>query len=302
MKILFLCKKQYHDYKMSRSRIQYVNALAKVAEVVCDGPGFPTFSSAPASVDQYKPDFVIWYKPLSIPGYMDIPEIPKVLIYNEMYRVKEVTKEIASSGTRTMICHHANDIALFKMDPKYRFIHVPHHIDPGVFRDRGVKDIDVLLAGIIASRVYPFRARLEKFMHSGRLKHRRLFHYEHPGYRILNPMEQLDSFADALSRSRIVLTCSSSFKYALAKYPEIMACRSAVAGDIPDERQEWFRQNLIELTPGMPDKQIEDVLESYLSNEEKLRAVTDSGYNYTQENFNILRWTEKFMEIVRCAT
>lgn len=298
MRILFLCKKMYHDSKMSRSRLQYMETLGKRVEVVNDGPGFPSFSSARDSVDKYRPSLIVWYKPLSIPGFDKVPGIPKVLIYNEMYRVADVTAEILESDTRTMICHHANDIPLFKLPEEYRFHHVPHHIDPTIFFDRGEKNIDILLAGILAAKIYPFRARLAKMAHDGLFRKHRFVHYKHPGYRITNPAAQLDRFASYLSRAKIVLTCSSSFKYALAKYPEIMACGSAVAGDIPNERQSWFEKNMIVLSEDMTNRQIVDLIGYHLADSAKLKEVTKAGHDFTHANLTVEKWADKFMEIV----
>jgi hypothetical protein len=287
----------YHDTKMSRSRLQYLEQLGKTHVVINDGPGFPNFTSARISVTKYNPDLVIWYKPTSIPGFALIPDVPKVLIYNEMYRVKEVTAEIINSGTKIMICHHANDINKFSLPSVYKFYHIPHHIDTTVFYDRGKKDIDILLAGILAANIYPFRSRLAKILHSGALKKYRCVHYKHPGYRINDPSVQLNRFAEYLSRAKIVLTCSSVYKYALAKYPEIMASGSVVAGDIPDERQAWFKGHIIDLT-SLTDKQIVDRISYYLSDPMELIKLSEYGKKDIADNFTMEHWVKKFEEII----
>lgn len=297
MRILFLCKKMYHDTKMSRSRLQYLEHLGKTHAVINDGPGFPDFTSARISVTKHKPDLVVWYKPLSIPGHALIPEVKKVLIYNEMYRVKEVTTEIVNSGTKVMICHHENDIKPFKLPDEYKFRHVPHHIDSSIFYDRGKKDIDILLAGILASNIYPFRARLAKILHSGALRKFKCVHYQHPGYRIQDPIKQLNRFAEHISRARIVFTCSSVYKYALAKYPEIMACGSVVAADIPNERQAWFKEHIIDLS-SLTDKQIVDKISYYLSDPIETIKLSEAGKKEIHKNYTMDCWVKKFEEIV----
>jgi hypothetical protein len=251
-------------------------------------------------VEKHKPDVLVWYKPQKMPGMSSVPNIPKIMIYNEMYNVRSCLQEIQVSGTKNIICHHENDIPKYAELTDVTFHHLPHHIPSEIFKDYELpKQFDVMLAGVISSKVYPFRERMKKLLEQNHWDSAAI--REHPGYRVMNPEQQLIQYAKDLSKARIVITCSSIYKYALAKFPEIMACRSLVASDIPDERHDWFRRNIIEIHNGMSNSQIIDAINYWLERPEEMQAKTDAAYKDVHENLTIDKWVGKFLSIAENA-
>ncbi len=300
-KVLFLCPRVFHERKLSRPRFYYMEALARRVTVAYDGPGFPGWVDCPAAVLKHHPDLIVWYKPLDMAGHELIADIPKVLIYNEMYDVSRTEAEITASGTGLVICHHQNDLPRYAhMDARFRFVHIPHHVNTEVFRPSGKpKTVDILLAGVQSPDIYPLRARFAALL--PKLSHWKTAVHKHPGYRPADPAAHQAAFAAALSSARIVLTCSSTYGYALAKYAEVMACGSAVGGDVPAERQEWFRDHIIELDLSMTDAEMVDRLDWWLSRPADLAILTMVAQAKTRDTLNTDAWVDRFLAAVKDA-
>ncbi|MCP3683532.1 MAG: hypothetical protein GY861_12665 [bacterium] len=291
MKILVLWNKKTWDTKMSPVRRDAVLALQKHHEVELKitGPGWEGFSGC-ANVDsKYKPDLVFWYKPLGMKDY-DKVKAPKCLSFNEMWDREWTKKEIVESNSELVVCHHLNDIPKYrgKLPPKFKLVNVPHCAEKRIFKNYELKkDIDVLLVGVRSKRFYPLRNKIFKgVLPILKSKDYRVGHHKHPGYKLkgLDAINrQVVEYAKAINRAKIVVTCSSVYKYALAKYVEIPMCRSVLCGDIPGENQEWYRKWMLEISNEISAEDIAKKIIKVLKNPEHLNILKRKGY---QENLN----------------
>ena len=85
--------------------------------------------------------------------------------------------------------------------------------------------------------------------------------------------------------TNVVVTCSSLYKYALAKYAEIPACRSFMISDIPNEREDFFRNFIGEIHEDYSDGQILDLINCWIQDGDKREEMTNIGYEYTHNNY-----------------
>lgn len=282
------------------------------------GPGWPNWDhhkSASENVDALvmgtneakkynRPELVISYKVGSLLGVRQ----PVVVQFNEADDYPKTCDEIREAGASLVVFHHANDV------PQYRYVsatcptvqslvHIPHSAETAIYHDYGVmKDIDVLCAGNMSQQFYPFRNRLKNIAYFIlRKRGYRVVILKHPGYTL--PARDGTvvgiEFARMLNRAKLVFTCSMRFKYALAKYSEIALCRSLAVGDIPDERQEFFKQTILNVEPHMTDDEIVRIVEEYLDDDAKRKSLTDTAYDLTQRSYTMDYYAERFLAATR---
>lgn len=299
MRILHLCSKEYWNHKMSRVRFHSIDAIGRHPDVTLtmSGPGWDGFSDCKRAQDKHKPDLVVWYKPLAMPGF-DRVTAPRCLRYNEMWAIEHTAEEIEKSGSGLIICHHANDIPNYRHMKKQRFFHNPHCAEKTIFKNYGQKkDIDVMLTGTLStwSSTYPFRNRLHRIMNEQLIPAGLICHVQkHPGYSIKNVGSQVATYARLLNRAKIVLTCSSRYKYALAKYSEVPLCRAVLGADIPEENQDWYKSWILHVDPCMTDKEIVEQIRG--CNVPTLRAagLRENLASRTQEHY-----ADRFVQIAK---
>ena len=273
-----------------------------------------------------KPDLIVAYFPLEMKDFKSL-DIPKCLRYNEMYDFDYTKKEIIESGTELVICHLKNAMPPYQeyFKDSVKFIHIPHGAEKTIFKEYKLpKKISVLHAGNVRPTAHPLVIKLVSLLIKIRSKFKsKKFKYQgyvHQGdgypfrTRLAETLELMDSkykwqilkhpgtdlkkaytdkyaikFAKAINSSKIVVTCSGMYKYRLAKYPEIAMCGTAIAGDLPDQDQEDFREFLIELNENMTDDEIIKKLVYYLENEDQRQKLVEKGLkwsqNYTQEDY-----------------
>jgi len=301
MKILYLCSKKYHDTKMDRVRFHQIEAIGRHEEVQLrqDGPGFKDFNIH-RSIEEFQPDLIDWYKPLEIPGYKDV-KIPRCIRYNEMYDIKWTTKEIKKSNSDIVICHHLNDMPNYKLIKSAKFLNIPHCAEKTVFKDYGQRKIyDVLLTGRISAS-YPLRTRFEKLIKTKMSKYFNCEILSYPGFTVpnLNHPHVLDGFARMVNQSKIALTCSSKYKYALAKYIEIPMCGSLLAADLPDERHEFFKKYMLVIDPSDSDQTIIDKLAYYIENDEEREKLIFEGSKLMLRKRTQEVYADRFVKIIK---
>ena len=294
MKILHLCSRYYWEHKMSRVRFHSIDAIAHHPEVtlIKSGPGWEGFKNCTQSQDKYRPDIIVWYKPLDMPGYEGVT-VPTCLRYNEMWDIKGTTHEILESKSKLIICHHENDIKHYNNVDGPFFQNIPHCAERTVFKDYGItKDLDIQLIGLINPAVYPLRSRLKSIVEKRMVpKYGTKFRVmPHAGGRVNNVDVQVINYAQQLNRAKINITCSSRYEYALAKYSEVPLCRSLLAADIPGENRDWYNSWMCVIDRNSTDDQIADLLQLYLNDDTLRESKTLTGYeenleHRTQENY-----------------
>lgn len=306
MKILYLIPKTRWVHKVSCARRHQIEAIGRHpdVELKISGPGWDGFDGARQVEKRFKPDIVHAYKPLEIPGYLSVKS-PKCISYNEMWCKEWTLKEVRKSKSNIVICHHAQEADIYKiLLPKRTVVHIPHCAEKTVFKDYGLpKDIDVLYTGISSKKFYPLRQKLlKKVQPIIKARGYGFQQFKHPGYRLKN-LEAINrhlvSYAKALNRAKIVVTCSSKYKYALAKYAEIGLCRTALCADVPGQTQEWFGKWMIVIGQETPPEKIAEKIIGYLKDQESLKIKTDLAYYENLKCRTMEHYAERFVKIVK---
>jgi hypothetical protein len=306
MRIVYLVDRNIYITKMSRVRFDSIDAIKRYPGVSLKktGPGWPEFVGCGQVDKKYKPDLVIWYKPLGMSNWNKI-KTPKCLRYNEMWNINWTKHEIKISDSRLVICHHYNDIERYKdkIGNEYKLVHNPHCAEQVMFHDWGEKKtIDVLLSGTVRPKsCYPLRYKFACTI-GRKLKARGVKYqvFKHPGYKIkgLEAIKhQNKKYAKAINRAKIAVTCSSDFKYALAKYSEIPMCHTVLCADIPKENKAWYRKWMIEISKDYNGDKICDVIQSYLKDDGKLKELTNQGFQENLKYRTQEEYARRFMKI-----
>ena len=279
-RIVYVCKMEYFIKKMSRVRFWAIIELARHPNVAMffTGKGWENFiptKSIDRQVDIFKPDFIVWYKPMEYT--VKNSGIPKCIRYNEMWDEKWTRKEIDDSGSNLIVCHHHNDwekyIEIYKNSINKKFIYLPHHANPEIFYNQYLeKDIDILIAGVVKEKNYPLKYRLSQLVKQNLDRTHKVHTLCHPGYNINDAYSDKiqKEFAYYINRSKLVIACTSSYNYRLGKYVEIPMCGGVIVGDIPYEEQDDFRKFVIEVNMEMTDEEILNKFRESLANQELL--------------------------------
>ena len=291
-KIVYCCKMEYFIKKMSRVRFWAIIELARHPNVAMFfiGKGWKNYipnKSIDHQVSAFKPDFIIWYKPLEY--IFKNSGIPKCIRYNEMWDQKWTCEEIEKSGSNLIVCHHKNDwekyVNLYKRNINKKFIYLPHHANPEIFYNQNLqKDIDILIAGITTETNYPLKFRLNKLIKNN-LQSYKVHYLKHPGYIIDDAYTDRiqKEYAYYINRSKLVIACSSSYNYRLGKYVEIPMCGGVIVGDIPYEEQDDFRNFVVEVNMNMTDSEIIEKIKFHLDHNKILKKYSSIGETWAQK-------------------
>lgn len=302
LKILHLCSKEFWDRKMSRVRFHSIEAIGRHPEIelIKSGPGWNDFESCKKSEDRYKPDLIVWYKPMQMPDF-HLVKTPTCLRYNEMWDINYTSNEIILTKSKLIICHHHNDIKNYDHIKEAIFYHNPHCAEKLIFKDYGMtKDIDIQLIGVISPEFYPLRSKFHEIISTRivpkyGIKYRIL---QHPGYRIQDVKSQVINYAKQLNRAKINVTCGSKYRYALAKYSEVPMCKSLLIADMPDENKDWYKKWLVYVNKDAPeDLIINHIMIHFDPNiyNEWVKKGYDENIKYrTQE-----KYAERFVNIIK---
>lgn len=291
-RIVYCCKMEYFIKKMSRVRFWAIIELARHPNVAMFfiGKGWANFiesKSIERQINIFQPNFLIWYKPLEY-YFKNIP-IPTCIRYNEMWDEAWTCKEIDESKSNLIVCHHKNDwekyVKLYKNCINHHIIYLPHHANPEIFYNQYLeKDIDILIAGVVKEKNYPLKYRLLQLVKKY-LGNYCIHTLEHPGYNIDDAYTDKiqKEFAYYINRSRLVISCTSSYNYRLGKYVEIPMCGGVIIGDIPYEEQDDFRKFVVEVNMEMSDDEIVNKIKMVLENRELLLKYSLIGEAWTQK-------------------
>ena len=304
MKILYLCLKNTFQNKMSRVRFDGMAAIANKADVIYSGNGWANYD-ADKTVDHNirslygddKPDIIVSYKPKNFNGIQDT-SIPVCIRYNEMWPVKEWTKELKDNKIDLCIAHHLNDIPKYDHVKDVKFVHIPHSADENIYKDYGEDKIyDVLFTGALGGH-YPFRSRLLRIIKTdlnNKLKCRIL---SHPGNNLKKTNGLIgEDYAREMNKAKMVVTCTSKHFYRLGKYVEIPMSGSMICGDVPGQDEEDFKKFMIVLDPKWSDEKIKNIIIKASNDkdemEERIKLGLEWSKNYTQE-----KYAKRFLEVV----
>ena len=291
-RIVYVCNMEYFIKKMSRVRFWAIIELAKHPNVAMffTGKGWANFiptNSINKQINIFKPNFILFYKPMEYTIKKSI--IPKCIRYNEMWDEKWTQNEIDNSGSNLIICHHLNDwekyVKLYENSINKKFIYLPHYANPEIFYNQYLeKDIDILIAGVIKEKNYPLKYRLSQLVRKN-LQEYNIHILQHPGYNIHDAYTDKiqKEFAYYINRSKLVISCTSTYNYRLGKYVEIPMCGGVIIGDIPYEEQDDFRKFIVEVNMSMTDDEIIDKIKNTLENKELLLKYSLIGEAWSQK-------------------
>ncbi|MDQ0339006.1 spore maturation protein CgeB [Caldalkalibacillus uzonensis] len=163
-----------------------------------------------------------------ITGLNNIP-VPKGVLVDVLHHKTRRFRTLMNDKCIDVIFGFYRD-AFARYFPEYvnRFIWLPRHVNPRIFKDYGLKkDIDYLLMGRVNKDVYPFRHKMVRKMKSIK----GFVYHEHPGYRYFSNREKGEVFigkkyAQEINRAKIFLTDGSLYKYPVSKYFEVPACNT----------------------------------------------------------------------------
>ena len=93
--------------------------------------------------------------------------------------------------------------------------------------------------------------------------------------------------AKVINQSKIIISCSSKFKYRLGKYIEVPMSHSVLCADIPNDSDNY--NYLIDFHNDMSDQEIMKIISYYLNNSDALTDKQLKGLefamNYTQDHY-----------------
>lgn len=308
LRILYLVNKNTYKTKMSRVRFHSMEAISKHPDVDLHMSGlywedWNGNKTAQQNIDRIfpEPDLVVAYKPFQLKKVENIRH-PLCIRYNEMHDVSGTLREIQDSNASFIICHHLNDMELYRsfrlINKKIFFYNIPHSAEKTIYKDYGLeKDIDVLLAGAISHEYYPFRYRLREILNNKLASQCVTKILPHPGPNI-NAVRRggavLENYARMINRSKITLTCSGRFLSRFGKYTEIPMSGSMLAADLPDEDHDFFKKFMLVLDPKDRDEVIVDKIMYYLHHDAEREAKIKIGLELNKE-FTQEKYAEKFV-------
>lgn len=154
---------------------------------------------------------------------------------------------------------------------KQHIAQLPHHVRTDLYhppRVESERDIDVLLVGRVENRLYDLRVRWARLIEQGAWSnavHRPVFYNQAGRWSEKRISEQQDEFAALLRRARIVLTCSSYWRYMLQKFTEIAASGAFIISDVPSGAPQQFTDNIGTVSLTMSDDELKQIVDAWLS-------------------------------------
>lgn len=173
---------------------------------------------------------------------------------------------------------------------------LPHHIDTSIYRDHGIEKVtDVLIYGKVKPEDYPFRRRLAELLPRTSL---RVDAIEHPGERGKGRGVTGEALARRINQAWMTIATPSRYDYLLAKFLEIAACGSVVAGKLAREAEPIWRGRYVRLDEGMTDEEIVRRLEAALADKRKLKAMAGAMVEPIRREFGYERYLPRLRDIL----
>lgn len=220
-------------------------------------------------------------------------------MHNKTYRNISILCDYLNSNNINIIFTFYNNYEaklIRNLTPNCHHYHLPLHIDHQTFYNKNLDKIyDILLYGSIHPRHYPFRKRLFELLLNN--KHKYNIHYiEKP--ELFNPSICEDGLADYINKSKITIATKSRYDYQVAKYLEIVFCKSLIAGNIPSDGKYIFNNNILQLDNNMSDQEILNNIDHALENYDEYKVKIDNLHNKLFTNYNLDNYVIKLIKII----
>lgn len=148
---------------------------------------------------------------------------------------------------------------------------IPHHIDTTVYRPMNrPRNYDVLLYGNTDPSTYPFRHRLRRILAQSSL---RVKIVECPDVRWVDKEFCGEPLSRLINESFLAIATPSKHDYLLAKYFEIAACGTLVAGPMASQGKAIWKDRYLQLEEDLTDAEILERLAGALDHEDQLIAA-----------------------------
>jgi len=153
--------------------------------------------------------------------------------------------------------------------------HLPLAADSELFCSNSAperkREINALLVGRYADTkdLYPFRARLAQMIQQKQIPGGVLRDHPYVQKKKMTAKEQQIDYAEQMKNSKIVLVTRSRRNYALRKYHEAAMAGALLVGNVPNERQEEFRDYMVEINLEDTNKTIVDTIQWWVDHEEE---------------------------------
>lgn len=316
MNLVHLVPYETYKNKMARERFKQVEAIAETPNmyVHTTGPGWPDWNDKASPLQNMQDyhearrqnpaervDAILSYQ---VTGLQGCP-IPVTIVLQEAYNHPKTVRLIEDTDPRLVVFTYANEMPQYAdwLERSGRtWMTIGHCADATIFRDyKLTKDIDILIVGNMNESIYPFRRRLARLAwREIRKRGYNVVWLPHPGY-TLPPKAGLvgEEYAKMINRSRLVITCTSRFKYALTKLVEIPLCMALPVSDIPFEREKFFKQTMLNVEPWMTDKEIQFLIEDVLDTDDKWAAMVAKARDKIEAYLTMKFWAERYVYWIR---
>lgn len=174
---------------------------------------------------------------------------------------------------------------------------IPHHIDTELYKDRGLPKIyDVLFYGNTNPERYPFRVRLRRLLATSHLKVRII---EHPGAHVFDEERCSEGLARIINQSEISIATPPAGDYLVAKYFEISAAGSVVAGKMATQGRSIWKEHYVQLEEDMSDLEILGRLTAALKDRASLRHKSEIMRQVVQREYSLDRYIQRLTEVLQ---
>lgn len=154
-----------------------------------------------------------------------------------------------------------------------KIYHLPHHIDNNYFRDYELaKKYDIFFFGNSKPRFYPFRHRLKELLQKNEdLKSLKILVWEGiRNYFKFDSRKSNDQLSKVMNQSWLTICTKSKCNMLLGKYFETSMSGSVVCGDISEDGEQTWKDNMIYIDDSMSDEEIIKEIKEALLDKEKL--------------------------------
>lgn len=312
MNIVYIFPKMYYEKKMSIGRTLYGGAVANspgVDRFIWWGPGWSGYEDTRSlNYNLASLDFdvdVVWFYKAEPAMCCEMVECKKLVCFNEANHVGKTHTEIEDADATHVVFHHESDQHSWESGMEESHAKILHCADPVFFTNKykpwGERHGECIFAGVDSPEIYPLRRRLKLLIVDGQLNGSL---YQHPGYRLRNReavVKQYNQYCQALMRHKVLVTCTSKYKYPLAKIIEGMMAGCLVATDMPDDEE--FRQNLgkfiIEIEPEWNDLDIRNKILGSIADTAWAESTASAARDYVLKNYATEKYAERLLDFLR---
>jgi hypothetical protein len=172
---------------------------------------------------------------------------------------------------------------------------LPHHVNTSIFMDQSLnKTVDVLLYGNVDRPYYSFRRRLYSLILDRIPNVQRVVH---PTYRHFDPECCGEGLARLINQSRIAVATSTDDDYLVAKYFEISACGTVLAGSMPAQGRPIWGDDYVRLDEMMSDDEIVDRLRDALADLPAHQQAARRVCERVHRQWSVERYPERLLRI-----